>query len=50
MNTQTEPTIEDLFHFGYAPGNYMGKCHDCGKKEAGRDKRAWRCLSPHAWG
>lgn len=30
--------------FGFAPGNYMGKCHDCGEACTGMDKRAVRCL------
>lgn len=29
---------------GYAPGNYMGRCHDCGQQWEGQDKRAWQCL------
>jgi hypothetical protein len=29
---------------GYAPGNYMGRCHDCGAERIDLDKRAWQCL------
>lgn len=37
----TEPlTLKD---FGYAPGNYMVKCADCGESDFWLDKRAWRC-------
>jgi hypothetical protein len=38
-----EPTRELTLHdFGYAPGNYTFKCHDCGQDTVG-DKRALRC-------
>jgi len=30
--------------YGYAPGNYMGKCYDCQETFYDLDKRAWRCL------
>lgn len=31
-----------LKHYGYAPGNYMSRCSDCGQTPA-MDKRATRC-------
>ncbi len=34
---------EHLKPFGYAPGNYTGHCHDCGKEWIDQDKRAWTC-------
>ena len=34
---------EHLKPYGYAPGNYMGKCHECGKVWDDQDKRAWTC-------
>ena len=33
----------ELVPWGYAPGNYMGKCRDCGDMHHDLDKRAWRC-------
>lgn len=30
--------------FGFAPGNYMGKCRECAGHFMGMDKRAYRCL------
>lgn len=30
---------------GYAPGNYMGRCDDCGTEVIDLDKRARRCLA-----
>lgn len=41
--TPQEPARELTLHdFGYAPGNYTFKCHDCGQDAVG-DKRALRC-------
>ena len=33
-----------LKQFGFAPGNYMGKCSICGKGMDFVDKRASRCF------
>ena len=33
---------------GYAPGNYLCKCLDCGEQFQG-DKRAYQCLPCAAW-
>lgn len=30
---------------GYAPGNYMGRCRECGVESFAFDKRASQCLS-----
>lgn len=30
-------------YHGFAPGNYMILCHDCGETKIGCDKRALRC-------
>lgn len=43
MTTDREAEIEaagefDLRPFGYAPGNYLFKCHDCSEEE---QKRNW---------
>lgn len=34
---------ERLKAYGYAPGNYMSKCDDCGSTDWDADKRARRC-------
>lgn len=34
----------ELLRYGYAPGNYMGRCHYCEKTVTGIDKRAICCL------
>lgn len=34
---------DDLKAFGYAPGNYMGKCHACGEQMRNVDKYAQTC-------
>lgn len=33
----------ELVPWGWAPGNYMGKCADCADKWIDGDKRAYRC-------
>jgi len=33
-----------LKQYGYAPGNYMSRCHRCEKVVTGLDKRAITCL------
>jgi hypothetical protein len=43
---QPEPEQADWTHlkrYGYAPGNYMSKCHRCGETISGLDKRAVTC-------
>jgi hypothetical protein len=37
------PTDADLLAFGYAPGNYTGKCRECGVEQWNLDKRAAVC-------
>jgi hypothetical protein len=34
---------EHLKAYGYAPGNYMSRCHSCCQVVSGLDKRAMRC-------
>jgi hypothetical protein len=34
---------EHLKGYGYAPGNYMSRCHSCCQVVSGLDKRAMRC-------
>ena len=41
------PKREDWAHlkrYGYAPGQYMNKCHNCEHVVDGLDKRAFTCL------
>lgn len=38
-----EPADPVLLAYGYAPGNYMIKCIDCGATPIDCDKRAARC-------
>jgi len=33
----------DMRPWGWAPGNYMGHCRDCGEQWMDGDKRAWCC-------
>lgn len=33
----------ELVPWGYAPGNYIGKCSDCSEQFMDMDKRATRC-------
>lgn len=40
---QQELGPRDLVPWGYAPGNYMIICADCGDHPLGADKRAYRC-------
>lgn len=35
----------ELRKFGYAPGNYMGRCGSCATVVSGIDKRATCCLT-----
>jgi hypothetical protein len=35
--------LRELVPWGYAPGDYMNKCHDCGDTYLDMDKRAMRC-------
>lgn len=35
---------EHLMAYGYAPGNYMSRCHRCEQVVPGLDKRAITCL------
>lgn len=37
------PDWKHLKRFGYAPGDYMNLCSDCGETVTGVDKRAQRC-------
>ena len=39
----TGDTWQHLNGFGYAPGNYMNKCHRCERVVSGVDKRAITC-------
>ena len=42
MPLQLDNKSSDLLAFGYAPGNYMFRCHDCSGESVG-DKRSLRC-------
>lgn len=37
--------MTDLRLYGYAPGDYMMRCRECGQQVYGVDKRAIRCLA-----
>lgn len=36
-------SFQHLLKYGYAPGNYMGKCHTCNEIHIDLDKRATNC-------
>lgn len=38
-----ELPLRELVPWGYAPGNYMNRCVDCGGQHWNLDKRAYRC-------
>lgn len=38
-------SIADLLKYGYAPGNYMGRCRTCHDMHIDLDKRAITCLA-----
>ena len=38
-----ELPVKELVPWGWAPGNYMGRCCDCGDQWHNGDKRAIRC-------
>jgi hypothetical protein len=39
----SDPNWLHLKGYGYAPGDYMNKCHRCGQIVSGLDKRAVTC-------
>jgi hypothetical protein len=39
----SDPNWLHLIGYGYAPGDYMSKCHRCGQIVSGLDKRAVTC-------